>query len=104
MKDKKRIAIVSLIILLILFAWSPWITKRYSENIANEKFTEKWRGVLDGCGFNCDGCGIKDSHKTLFSYVVRIEYACGFKADFPENHRISNLYISPLGNVYGLEN
>ena len=98
MKDKKRIAIVSLIILLILFAWSPWITKDYSENISSKKFVQKWDGVIDGCGFNCSGCGIKDSHRTLFGYIVKIEYSCGLK----EYNVIKDLYISPLGKVYGL--
>ena len=105
MKYKKILIITSLIILLILLAWSPWITKNYAETSVLKKFNQTWYGVNDGCGFNCNECGIKDSHKTLFGYIVKIEYDCGMTIYNPyinSKPKQDNIYVSPLGQVYGL--
>ncbi|TSC92019.1 MAG: hypothetical protein CEN90_134 [Parcubacteria group bacterium Licking1014_17] len=91
------------LVLLLIFVWAPWITKGYAESIVSERFSAKWQGVGDGCGFNCKGCGVKESHRTLFGITVKIEYACGMlPSDSPEYHRIDSVFVSFLGTVHGL--
>ena len=92
------------ILLLLLVAWAPWITNTSSERVVSERFTAEWQGVSDGCGFNCKGCGIKESQRTLFGVNVKIEYACGMlPSDSPEYHKTDNVFVSFLGTVHGLQ-
>ncbi|NQV08336.1 hypothetical protein HQ529_00625 [Candidatus Woesearchaeota archaeon] len=102
MKNKVLIT-VFVIVLLVILIWAPWITKNYAENRVSEEFSSKWDGVMDGCGFNCDGCGIKESHRALFGYSVEIEYACGMKISSSEfKNKIDNIFVSFLSTVHGL--
>lgn len=93
--------ILGVLIVLILFAWSPWITKGYAETRIISVFEESQRDVVDGCGFNCVGCGITSSNKVLFGYSVGIEYGCGLR---PLNARHLNKratkFVSFLGTVH----
>lgn len=101
MRTKNITIIIVALIILILLAWSPWITKSYAENRVVEAFEESQKDIIDGCGFNCNGCGVKESHKTLFGYSVKIEYACGFLPfDSPEYHRTSTMFVSFIGTVH----
>ncbi|KPJ56142.1 hypothetical protein AMJ49_05530 [Parcubacteria bacterium DG_74_2] len=94
---------VILIVLFGLFTWSPWISKSYAENRVVSTFEEIQKEIIDGCGFNCSGCGVKESHKALFGYYVTIEYACGLLPwDSPEFHQVSEIFVSFLGTVHGL--
>lgn len=103
MKNKKLLIIVCFVILLHTFIWSPWITKDYAEYLVSKKFTSKWEGTVDGCGFNCDGCGVKESHRTLFGYSVTIEYACGFvPLGSTGSHQTDEIFVSSFGTVHGL--
>jgi len=103
MVNKKIIIASVCIILLILLIWTPWITKEYAEGIVSQRFASEWQGISDGCGFNCNGCGVKDSHRALFGYTVTIEYACGMlPSDSPEYHRTNTIYVSLFGTVHGL--
>jgi hypothetical protein len=93
------------VIILILIAWSPWITRSYAENKVVEDFEEKWEGIIDGCGFDCIGCGVTDSKRTLFGYVVIAEFACGMlPEDSPEYHVTGKYFVSFLGIIVNLEN
>jgi len=111
MKYKKILIITSLIILLILLAWSPWITKDYSKTLILTRFNQSWYGVNDGCGsFNQITNRIEPDLITLqkipFGYKVHIEYDCGMTIYNPyinSKSKQDNIYISPLGKVYGLE-
>ncbi|MEE8167933.1 MAG: hypothetical protein V3T58_03560 [Candidatus Hydrothermarchaeales archaeon] len=77
-KTKQRILVsIILIVALLILAWSPWITKSYAENIVISPFEESQKDIIDGCGFNCLGCGVTSSNKVLFGYSVDIEYGCG---------------------------
>ena len=87
-------------LLLILLAWSPWITKSFAENLVNTKFEEKWKNYPDGCGFNCDGCGITNSFKFFFGYIVNIEYSCGMLPDRNEFHKTDSFFVSLFGSVH----
>ena len=81
--------------------WSPWITKNHAEKIVSEKFIAEWQNVSDGCGLNCYGCGVKNSHRTLFGYSVEIEYACGMVLPDSPN-KTSYVFVSFLSTVHGL--
>jgi hypothetical protein len=81
-------------------AWSPWITKDYAENTVTRAFEESQKDIVDGCGFDCNGCGVKESAKTLFGYSVKIEYACGFlPSDSPEYHHTTIKFVSFMGTL-----
>jgi len=92
--------IIVLIILLGLLAWSPWVTQDYAEGKATQEFTSSWEGVIDGCGFNCDGCGVKSSQKKLFGYSVTIGYGCGMKTA-AEAAETGKIFVSAIGTVHG---
>ncbi len=101
MKPKNITIIASILVILVLLAWSPWITKSYAENRVVEAFEESQKDIVDGCGFNCNGCGVKESQKTLFGYFVKIEYACGLlPSDSPEYHRTTTKFVSFIGTVH----
>ncbi|NIM95387.1 MAG: hypothetical protein GTO18_16955 [Anaerolineales bacterium] len=98
----KVLALIALVTLIL--AWSPWISRGFAEERAMDAFTSAWEGVIDGCGFNCEGCGVVDSSRTIFGYVVQIEFACGMlPSDSFEYHQIDTVYISPLGTVHGFK-
>lgn len=100
MKIKKILLILTFLISLLL-ALCPWVTKDNAETRVLDAFYEEWEDVADGCGFNCFGCGIKESDKSLFGYKVVIEYACGMLAsDSPEYHKTQNFFVSFLFTVH----
>ena len=101
--DKKLVLVAVFLALGILLAWSPWLTEERAKQLAYDGFVAEWRGVADGCGFNCDGCGVKEANKAFFGYDVRIEYDCGLKmSGSPEKHPTSIVFVSLLGTVHGL--
>lgn len=102
---KRRLILIPLVIVLLLAAalWAPWMTKSYAEARTEQAFTTAWQQVADGCGFNCQGCGVKTAQKTWFGYRVEIEYACGLlPEDSPQYHQTGSGFVSFLGTVHGL--
>ncbi|MBI2578965.1 MAG: hypothetical protein HYW26_04610 [Candidatus Aenigmarchaeota archaeon] len=86
---------------LILIAWSPWITKIYAEKRVVEAFQESQKDISDGCGFNCVGCGINNSNKVLFGYSVDIEYGCGMRpTDRRDLNERATIFVSFIGTVH----
>jgi hypothetical protein len=84
-------------------AWAPWLTPEEAANIAVRSFENEWRQVVDGCGFNCRGCGAIEAEKVPFGVPVEIEYACGLlPADDPSYHQTAGGFVSFLGTVHGL--
>ena len=68
-----------------------------------QRFASEWRGVLDGCGFNCEGCGVVRANRLMVGYSVEIEYACGLVPyDCPEFHLVDAVYVSLFGTVHRL--
>ena len=101
MNTKNITIIISALVVLALIAWSPWITNNYAENKTIEAFEESQKDIVEGCGFSCNGCGVKESQKTLFGYSVKIEYACGLlPSDSPEYHRTSTKFVSFIGTIH----
>lgn len=101
LKYKLYLAVL-FVFILVLLAWSPWITKDYAESRAVEEFNREWYQVQDGCGFNCQNCGIYKSEKTFFGYDVTILYSCGFK-DYPPTGSPDwqdKIFVSPFGTVH----
>lgn len=100
----KRAAVAVLVVILIaILVWSPWMTPQQAEGLVMEAFTAAWQGVVDGCGFNCQGCGATASHRQVIGYVVEIEYACGLiPYDSPDFHQVDTVYVSFIGSVHGL--
>jgi hypothetical protein len=100
-----RILFVLIVILgfSVLLIFAPWITPGYAEETVVRNFETGWEGIADGCGFNCEGCGIVQSERVPFGYRVQIEYACGMlPADLPEFHHRADAFVSLFGTVHGL--
>jgi hypothetical protein len=84
--------------------WAPWLSRQDAEDRVVDQFNAAWEGVVDGCGFNCAGCGVTQSKRTLLGFKVEIEYACGLiPEDTPEYHQIDRAFVSVLGIVTGLD-
>jgi hypothetical protein len=103
MKKYLLTSFIIAILVLGVFAWSPWISGQYAKERAVAQFERAWLNVVDGCGFACHGCGAISWKRVAFGAQVTLEYACGLlPADSPEYHQQANVYVSPLGKVYGL--
>lgn len=103
MKNKICYVIIIILILLLL-VWSPWITKDYAEKRVLEVFEKSQKGIIDGCGFNCVGCGIANSNKVFFGYSVDIEYGCGMRPlDARHLNERATKFVSFIGTVHLLE-
>jgi hypothetical protein len=104
MRSPSLLIAILILVGLALLAWSPWITPRAAERIATQRFEAAWAGVIDGCGFNCDGCGATALDRLPFLQPVQLEFACGLiPADLPEYHVRDVVYISPLGSIHSLD-
>jgi hypothetical protein len=102
---KRRLSLIMLITLVVisLFLWSPWINEAYAKERAVAEFERAWLNVADGCGFGCHGCGAAAWKKVPFGAQVTLEFTCGMSpADAPAQYQQVNVYVSPLGKVYGL--
>ena len=94
---------VILLILIVMCAWSPWLTQVSAEVRAVNSFVRAWEYVADGCGMNCKGCGAVSSQRVPFGVLVTLEYACGLiPSDSPEYHRQTTTFVSAIGTVHGL--
>lgn len=100
--ENKNISIIGVVIIvLILLAWSPWITKDYAEKRVVSAFEEGNKGITDGCGFNCVGCGVTGSEKVIFGYSVNVEYGCGMRpTDSRDLNERATKFVSFLGTVH----
>ena len=103
MRKKSSPVILLIALLLVIFAWSPWLTRASAESRAVNSFNKSWEFVADGCGTNCQGCGAVFSQRTPFGILVTVEYACGLiPADLPQYHQRTTAFVSTLGTVHGL--
>ena len=82
-----------IVLFLLALAFSPWLTKESAEKIVMKTFDSEQTGIIDGCGFRCEGCGIESSHKVPFGYLVTIKYKCGMKNYFRGEKR----FVTPFG-------
>lgn len=93
---EKRYWLIVLIVLFLVFAWSPWMTKVKTERIVTEKYEALMVPASDGCGH------IKQfisTRKIPFGFISTIEYSCGFRTrSIDEDKHL--VYVSPFGNVF----
>lgn len=87
--------------LSVLLVWSPWVTPRLAEEAAITQFNLKWMNVIDGCGFNCEGCGAIGYRKAAFGAYVTLQYGCGLMHP-GEPLRSSDIFVSFLGTAHGI--
>lgn len=89
--------------IIMLLAWTPWLTKYKAISAVETRFAQNWQNVADGCGFNCQGCGVTSARRVLFGTVVEIEYACGLlPEDTPEYHQRTSVFVSCFSTVHNL--
>ncbi|HLO28041.1 MAG TPA: hypothetical protein VK249_02830 [Anaerolineales bacterium] len=101
LRRSSSIVLVGLALIMIC-AWSPWLTETSAAARAVHAFDKAWGSVADGCGTNCQGCGAVSSRRVPFGVLVTIEYACGMlPADLPEYHHRTTAFVSALGTVHG---
>ena len=99
---KKLIGFCITALLIMLSAWSPWLTQQFAESRAVDSFNKAWLSVIDGCGTNCKGCGAINSKRILFGMEVTLEYGCGLMPeDSPEYHERTTGFVSAFGTVHG---
>ena len=90
------------IFLIVLSAWSPWLTASSAEALAVSSFNKSWATIIDGCGTSCRGCGAVDSRRVPFGVQVTLEYGCGLMPeDTPEYHKRASGFVSAFGTVHG---
>lgn len=89
----KKYLLIIVLFLLVILAWSPWLTKESAEKTVVSEFESGQTGIIDGCGFSCDGCGVETSQKIPFGYLVSTKYKCGMKNYFRGEKR----FITPIG-------
>lgn len=103
MRRKLLTVIITTIVIVVLFLWSPWINVGYAKMRAVAEFERTWLNVADGCGFACHGCGAVGTKKVAFGMQVTLEYACGMlPADSSNYHQQADVFVSFLGKAYGL--
>jgi hypothetical protein len=97
------VLLVALVILAGILAWAPWLSAPAAEEKAVAAFEAEWAGVVDGCGFNCDGCGAVESRWKPFGFEVTLEYACGLlPSGTAGTHQRAVVRVGPFGNVSGI--
>jgi hypothetical protein len=96
----RRLALGIACCLLVLLLPSP-LSHGYAEFWARTAVNFSNVGTIDGCSFNCDGCGATAMQKTIFGYDVRLEYACGMlPSDDPKYHQVRTVFGSFIGTVH----
>ncbi|SFK93473.1 hypothetical protein SAMN03159341_102244 [Paenibacillus sp. 1_12] len=99
--DKHERIFIGILISIALICWCPWMTNTFAQFRAIGSFQASQKGILDGCGVNCKGCGVIDTKKVLFGYSVTVEYACGLlPKDSPEYHKSTEKFVSFIGTVH----
>ena len=77
MPMQKKISGLIILVLLVIFAWSPWITQEAAFHMAETQFNEAWNGIIDGCGTAWNDFGARDFRKIPFGAMLTLEYQCG---------------------------
>ena len=89
-------------IIIVLSAWSPWLTQSFAETRAVDAFNRSWTTVIDGCGTNCKGCGAIHSQRVPFGMEVTLEYGCGLMPEDTSQYREQATgFVSAFGTVHG---
>lgn len=100
-----KIVIVGVAILALggLFIWSPWITAESAGEKALAAYTKTMEDVVDGCGFDCDDCGVTNVEKSLTGYSVALTVGCSFTAGPGQGTTSINMFVPVLGSAKQVE-
>ena len=62
-----KLPLVTALFLVAMFLalFSPWLTPPTVEKIVFNAVVDSQKNVIDGCGFNCKGCGVKILDKVM---------------------------------------
>jgi hypothetical protein len=102
MRQKLLLGVGIIVVIIVLSAWSPWLTQSFAESRAVDSFNSSWSTVIDGCGTNCKGCGAINSKRVIFGFEVTLEYGCGLMPeDIPTYHEHATGFVSAFGTVHG---
>lgn len=88
------------LLVLILCAWSPWITEESAFHLAETQFNKAWDGIIDGCGTDWNDLGAKDFRKVPFGAMVTLEYQCGLVMP-GEPALETTVFVSFFGVAFG---
>jgi hypothetical protein len=85
-----------ILFIILLCAWSPWITRETATRLAETQFNKAWEGIIDGCGTSGEESGVKDFQQIPFGATVILAYQCGLVAPGePALH--TTVYVSCFG-------
>ncbi|RXT06569.1 hypothetical protein [Ammoniphilus sp. CFH 90114] len=100
MNKLSMLAVLALVILFFIIS-SPWLTPSTINSIVASAIESSQEDMVDGCGMDCNGCGVKKVEKVAFGSIAKIEFACGLiPEDLPEYHEEARVFISFLGTVH----
>jgi len=91
------IVCIGILSILILLAWSPWITEEYAEKTVDDWMYDRWKDVVDGCSWE-----IEDSFRVPFGVVVVLHIRAGFPGagNFTGKYLVSSLgMVSQIGEL-----
>lgn len=93
--------VLTIIVVVVLSAWSPWLTPAFSQKLVVHKIEKLTANVLDGCGIQCTDCGVKGVTKAPFGSEVIVDYNCGGPRPIDKSNpnRSTVVYVSFIGSV-----
>lgn len=95
----RLLAAAAVLSLLAVLAWAPWLTEEFAEERTLSSFEAAQQGIIDGCGFRCEGCGPEAYERALFGALLNLTYRCGMKS-YLEGERF---FVSAFGTVHPLK-
>jgi hypothetical protein len=102
--NKPILITLLLIVVMFLSLFSPWLTPSTVESIVINEMKNSQRNITDGCGINCNGCGIKNYKEASFGRYVDVEFACGMLPKYdPKYHKMTTFFVSFLGTVHQVD-
>ncbi|QCT02897.1 hypothetical protein E6C60_2184 [Paenibacillus algicola] len=72
---------LTLIILLFVMIWSPWINTNVAHAKAISSFQRAWENSADSCSLECEECGVVSVKKVPFGQLVTLQSKCGWEGD-----------------------
>jgi hypothetical protein len=98
---KERVlAVVLFFVIVVLLAWSPWITQERAFSLVETQFNGAWDGVIDGCGTAGNNLGAKDFREVPFGATVMLLYQCGLVMPGAPPLQ-TNVYVPFFGIAFG---
>jgi hypothetical protein len=97
----KKISVwVFILSIVLICAWSPWLTEATTSALAEAQFNEAWREIIDGCGTSGEDLGASNFRKVPFGAYVTLDYQCGLIMP-GEPALQTRVYVSFAGIAFG---